>query len=202
MFSIIQYGGLLMIPLLLMSVILLAAGIERLFFNWRYHISSSFQKKMESALHERGMNGLLHLLQEHNSPSTAIFREIQNRRHRPIEDIEKRISIKGALLLRQLKRHLHLFDLIGRIAPMTGLFGTVTGLAGSFMTISSVEGAVNASVLAGDIWEAMITTIVGLLIGIPALILDHFFRNRVKDYQLSIEVLAEEAIALVTGESL
>ena len=67
---------------------------------------------------------------------------------------------------------------VGTMAPLVGLTGTILGLMGAFATIGVVGSMDEPSALAGDIGEAMVTTIGGLFIAVPALALFHFFRNR------------------------
>lgn len=65
-------------------------------------------------------------------------------------------------------RGLWVLSLVAVMAPMLGLLGTMLGLIRSFRGIEQVGGAVDMSVLAGGIWEAMITTVMGLVVGLAA----------------------------------
>ncbi len=60
-------------------------------------------------------------------------------------------------------------ELIGMVAPLLGLLGTVLGMIQSFRSLELAEGAANASILAGGIWQALLTTAAGLVVAIPAL---------------------------------
>lgn len=80
--------------------------------------------------------------------------------------------------------------LIVGIAPLMGLLGTVVGMVGAFKTISSVEGFARPDQLAGDISQALVTTVMGLSLAIPALAAFTFFRNR-------IDALVVEAAGIV-----
>ncbi|WP_294221659.1 MotA/TolQ/ExbB proton channel family protein [uncultured Shimia sp.] len=64
---------------------------------------------------------------------------------------------------------IRLLELIGMIAPLLGLLGTVLGMIQSFRSLELAEGAANASILAGGIWQALLTTAAGLIVAIPAL---------------------------------
>ena len=77
-----------------------------------------------------------------------------------------------------LSRHLNTLAVLGSTAPLLGLLGTVVGMIKAFIVVESMGGGVNASVLAGGIWEAMLTTAFGLLVAIPLL----FFHNHLEDH--------------------
>ena len=94
----------------------------------------------------------------------------------------KECDIEISLLAAKISERIHLLDLIGKISPMTGLAGTVIGLAKTFQIVSISGSTGNAIVLAGGIWEAMITTITGLLIAIPAIIAAHLLRAILKKH--------------------
>lgn len=63
---------------------------------------------------------------------------------------------------------IRVLELIAMISPLLGLLGTVMGMIQSFQALEMAQGAANASVLAGGIWQALLTTAVGLLVAIPA----------------------------------
>jgi biopolymer transport protein ExbB len=69
--------------------------------------------------------------------------------------------------------------LVASIAPMLGLLGTVVGMVGAFDTISAIEGPVRPDNLAGNISEALITTVMGLIVAIPCTAIYTFLRNRI-----------------------
>jgi biopolymer transport protein ExbB len=75
---------------------------------------------------------------------------------------------RGNEELSRMTRHIRLLELIAMISPLLGLLGTVLGMIQSFQELEMAEGAANASVLAGGIWQALLTTAAGLLVAIPA----------------------------------
>lgn len=82
---------------------------------------------------------------------------------------------------------LRLLDLISMISPLLGLLGTVIGMVQSFQDLSLAEGSANASVLAGGIWLALLTTAGGLVVAIPAAIGANLLTGRVESAALRIE---------------
>jgi biopolymer transport protein ExbB len=69
-----------------------------------------------------------------------------------------------------MNRGIRLLELIGMIAPLLGLLGTVLGMIASFRALETAQGAANASILAGGIWQALLTTAAGLIVAIPAVV--------------------------------
>src|SRR5574338_50167 len=86
---------------------------------------------------------------------------------------------------------------VANIAPLLGFLGTVTGMIQAFMTIQDLAGAANPSDLAGGIWEALITTAFGLIIGIPALALYNYFLGSVKKLVGEMETVANDVIDVI-----
>ena len=93
----------------------------------------------------------------------------------------------------KLHRKIEYLALIGNIAPMLGLFGTVYGMIGAFKTIA-IAGTPTPSDMAGGISKALFTTLVGLMIAIPTTAMYTFFQNRVVRISLDVGGIAEELI--------
>ncbi|MCU7915150.1 MAG: MotA/TolQ/ExbB proton channel family protein [Candidatus Thiodiazotropha sp. (ex Gloverina cf. vestifex)] len=82
--------------------------------------------------------------------------------------------------IQRMEFGLRTLGILGNTAPLLGLLGTITGMIKAFMVIEQAGGKVDAQALAGGIWEAMITTGVGLAVAIPLLILLHFLEGGVE----------------------
>jgi biopolymer transport protein ExbB len=93
---------------------------------------------------------------------------------------EKELSIIGTRQVREIEKGLSWLGLIATITPLLGLTGTVTGMIKAFMVIAS-STSVNPSMLAGGIWEALITTAAGLLVAIPIHIGHHYLEKQADD---------------------
>lgn len=90
----------------------------------------------------------------------------QNRMPQALLDAE--LQRRGNAEVELLNRFIRLLEVIALISPLLGLLGTVLGMIGSFQELELAEGAADASVLAGGIWQALLTTAVGLVVAIPA----------------------------------
>jgi biopolymer transport protein ExbB len=96
-----------------------------------------------------------------------------------------------------MNENLHVLELIGRVAPLVGLLGTVLGMVNAFRTVAASQGAVDPALLADGIWEALITTVAGMCVAIPALVFHHFFEDRVKKTAFQMKHYGTEIVKLL-----
>lgn len=114
----------------------------------------------------------------------------------PLPAVEAETTRRGNEEVATMSTWLRLLDLISMIAPLLGLLGTVLGMIKSFQDLSAAQGSANASVLAGGIWEALITTAGGLIVAIPAAVAANLLMGRVETAALRIESAVGRLIAL------
>ena len=84
--------------------------------------------------------------------------------------LQAEITRRGNTEVEEMNRYIRFLELIAMISPLLGLLGTVLGMIQSFQELELAQGAANASVLAGGIWQALLTTAAGLIVAIPAAI--------------------------------
>jgi len=89
-----------------------------------------------------------------------------------------------------MERGFRTLGLLGDTAPLLGLFGTITGMIKAFMVIDQAGGRVDAQALAGGIWEAMVTTGVGLAVALPILFLLHWLEGQAAQRTHSMQHIA------------
>lgn len=111
--------------------------------------------------------------------------------------VEKALEDATAEQSARLFRRIEYLSVIGNIAPMVGLLGTVTGMIGAFQTVASTGGAAGAGDLARGIYEALVTTVGGLVIAIPSLGAFAVFRNRVDQLVAEAAYLAQHVFTPV-----
>jgi biopolymer transport protein ExbB len=100
----------------------------------------------------------------------------------------------------KLQQKIGYLSLIGNIAPMMGLFGTVSGMIQAFQTIAQMGAAVTPSDLADGISQALVTTFLGLFVAIPTMIAYFFFRNKVVRVTLEIGAIADDLVERFRGK--
>jgi len=115
----------------------------------------------------------------------------------PKEDIREALSDASQLEIPKLERRLTALSTIAQISPLLGLLGTVTGMASSFHTIqvrTTSMNPVSPGDLAGGIWEALLTTVAGLMVAIPAYVVYNYLVSRINKFILEMERSATELL--------
>jgi len=189
-------GGLLMYPLLICSVLLLMVFFERLWFFLSNRTNMNKYKEAKSLVQKGSLEDARRVLSSGKGPLELVFIEVLDNMKCSRHDLEHIVSNKGIEELQRFSKNLHIMELIGRIAPMLGLCGTVVGMVSSFHAVAANKGAVDASLLAGGIWESLLTTVAGLFVGIPALIFYHFFEKQLTQKAINLKIKGEEIVRL------
>jgi biopolymer transport protein ExbB len=101
--------------------------------------------------------------------------------------LEAELTRRGNDEVAAISSYIRVLELIAMISPLLGLLGTVLGMIQSFQELELAEGAANASVLAGGIWQALLTTAAGLLVAIPAAVAASLLGSRIEGASLRIE---------------
>jgi biopolymer transport protein ExbB len=109
--------------------------------------------------------------------------------------VEKAMEDAMAEQSARLFRRIEYLSVIGNIAPMVGLLGTVVGLIMAFYEVASTQGAAGAGELASGIYHALVSTVAGLIIAIPAMGVFAIFRNRIDQLVAEAAYLAQHAMA-------
>jgi biopolymer transport protein ExbB len=115
---------------------------------------------------------------------------------RPRAILDDDLEWRGNSEVAQMNRHIRVLELIAMISPLLGLLGTVLGMIQSFQELALAEGAANASVLAGGIWQALLTTAAGLIVAIPAAIAATLLSSRVDTVAQRIEATVGRLFAI------
>jgi biopolymer transport protein ExbB len=113
------------------------------------------------------------------------------------EDRDAEISRVGSAQIRDLESHLHALEVIANLSPLLGLLGTVIGMIGAFAKLEDAGSKVDPAMLAGGIWEALLTTAFGLVIAIPALAAFYVLEGRVE----TVRALMKDAVTRILGST-
>lgn len=109
--------------------------------------------------------------------------------------LDAELTRRGNAELGRMNTWIRPLELIAMISPLLGLLGTVLGMIQSFQELEMAEGAANASVLAGGIWQALLTTAAGLLVAIPAAVGAGLLSSRIEGAAQDMESAAGQLIA-------
>ena len=193
MFEFFLKGGFLMWPILLCSVIAFAIVLEKLWYFYRIKTNiGNLIAQVKKLLLEGKLEEAERLCKETRGPVAHILAVGIHIHKRTYPEKEKIISRAGSKELRKLEENLRGLGIVAHISPLLGLLGTVTGMIKCFMKIQELGGRVNASVLAGGIWEALITTAAGLSVAIPAIIFYHYFEGKVDNIASQMKDVVQE----------
>lgn len=180
-------GGVMMIPLLISSILALAIILERSFqLRRKKIISPPLVKMVDSIRSEKDIEVAQAVCAQSNSSFTNIMKICLDHYCIDRDELKELVEDQGRQEVRILERGLGALETIAAAAPLMGLLGTVIGMIKVFNVISRV-GVGQASALSGGISEALITTVVGLSIGIPTLIAYNYFIHKAEDLILDIE---------------
>ncbi|NIT60378.1 MAG: MotA/TolQ/ExbB proton channel family protein [Aliifodinibius sp.] len=202
MFELLAEGGVLMIPLFILSIVAVYVIAERWrsLNNARIEIDG-FLRTVESMLKDGDRQRALTYCDGIDKPLARILKAGIRRLGRPIRDIEDAIGNAGKKEIYHLEKRMNWLATIAGVAPLVGFTGTVTGMIEAFMDIQSLQGNVNPSVLAGGIWEALITTATGLIVGIIAYGFYNFLLGKINRMVHELENASADFIDLLQAPS-
>lgn len=173
--EIFEKGGPIVWVLLAYSLIALALVLERtLHYMLMQRLPSDFEQGLKAAFSENKVASYLGSLK---GPDARIMQAIQQACAEGISDLDSVASRYGSEELQKMERGFRTLSILGHTAPLLGLLGTVIGMIKAFMVIEVAGGQVDSQALAGGIWEAMLTTGVGLTVAIPILLLLHMLES-------------------------
>jgi len=198
LFMLTVKGGWIMIPIVLCGALTLAIIMERILVLRNAAIDTEkFLSEMENFLKRRQIKECMELCDRYVQPIPRIIKAGLLKSDRSHEEIKEAIQDAAAHEIPVLEKYLGILATIATVAPLLGLLGTVTGLIKAFMVIQSHGGMVNPADLAGGIWEALVTTVGGLVVAIPAYLGYNYFVSRVNNIVLEMEKSASRILDII-----
>lgn len=204
--ELLQRGGPVMYPLYACSILMVTFWIERVVSLRRKKvIPPGIILKIQEASDSSDptvRRRLLDEIQANDSPMGRIVKAGLRRVDRPVLELEKAIEDAGAKEAVRLQRNNKVLSSVASIAPLLGLLGTVTGFMRSFMMVAATSGEAlgKAELLASGIYEALVTTAVGLVIAIPSMVLYFYYQERVDKLVGEIDDAAVELLETLVAE--
>jgi biopolymer transport protein ExbB len=173
----LQFGGMMVYPLLLLGVIALAIILDKAFVYWRYvRLPTALMRLLETYRFAwTDLEGQVMSLMPGNYFG-RFFRVILNNRANPAWWVESRAGDEAQLIEKALSRGLWVLETIVTAAPLLGLVGTIVGMMESFKLIGG-SGLVNPTGITGGVAQALIATTLGLILALIALFAFNFFSH-------------------------
>jgi biopolymer transport protein ExbB len=196
--DIIFEAGWIMVPIFLLSILTVYLLVERLIILRK---ADSDRTEIMGRVREYVRAGNTHGAQAYceaqQKPLTRILKHGLDRLGRPISEIQDAVNAAGKHEGFQLERRMDLLASVAGIAPMLGFLGTVTGMIKAFQQIQNLHGNVDPSVLAGGIWEALVSTAGGMIVGILAFFFYNFLLSKINSLVNDMEQSATEFIDML-----
>lgn len=181
-------GGVLMPFIVFCSVIALTIFVERMIRFARLRIRrDGFVERMLQHLKDGEEHQAYELSLATRTPMGRILAQGMTVKDQDRETLETVLVHATEEEVRNLSRYTQALATIGNMAPILGLLGTVLGMIKAFMVIEQMGGKVNAAVLAGGIWEAMLTTAAGLAVALPTMVAHSYLIHRIDRYEAQLQ---------------
>ena len=191
-------GGWVMLPIILLSFVVIYLFVERMLTLRRATTDPALiTERIRDYVRNGNIHGAQAYCEAQDKPITRILKHGLERLGRPISEIQDAVNAAGKYEAYELEKRTDLLASIAGIAPMLGFLGTVTGMIKAFQQIQNLQGNVNPSVLAGGIWEALLTTAAGLIVGIIAFFFYNFLLSRIARLVNDMERSATDFIDLL-----
>jgi len=195
--SLLMKGGWVMIPILLLSFVAVYIMIERYITIKRASKdTSNLMDKVKNLIVQGDIKGAKMLCEQTDSPIARMIEKGIMRLGRPLKDIESSIEATGKLEVYKLERNISVLGIIAGIAPMLGFVGTISGVIRIFYNIA-IEENISIGGIAEGLYEKMITSAAGLIVGIVAHIGFHYLNLLLDRIVYKMESNALEFIDLL-----
>lgn len=196
--ELLALGGPVMYPLYLCSIVMVAFGLERGIGLRRKKILPPDVIELvraSTAGPSVSAEQLARDIERHPSPLTRVLKAGLRKAGRTAPEMEKAIEDAGAKESDAMRRNCRILAIVASIAPLLGLLGTITGMIQAFMTVAAQEEALGRTeLLAAGIYQALVTTAVGLCIAIPTLILHHIYVEKVHGMVSEMDDIAADLV--------
>lgn len=191
-------GGWIMVVLLLLSLMAIYIFIQRLLVIRRAgKEDESFMNRIKDYIHEGKVDSALNLCRNTNTPSARMIEKGITRLGRPMNDVLVAIENVGNLEIAKLEKGFPLIATTAAGAPMLGFLGTVTGMVRAFFDMANAGTNVDVSLLSGGIYEALVTTVGGLVVGIITLFAYNYLVSQVDNVVNKMEARTMEFMDLL-----
>lgn len=186
-------GGWIMIVLAIFSIIAIYIFIERfLAINRSSKEEKNFMNNIRDFIHEGRIDSAVTLCKNNDSPIARMIEKGLSRIGRPLSDINTAIENIGKLEVSRLEKNIAGLATISGAAPMLGFLGTVIGMVKAFYDMSMAGNNIDIQLLSTGIYQAMVTTVGGLIVGIVAYICYNILVARIEKLVFLLEARATE----------
>ncbi len=194
------HGGWIMLVLALLLVLAIYIFVERyLTLNGalKGEADNLFMDEIRQHVHNGDVDAARKLSKETDTPLGRMIDKGFSRLGRPLPDIQAAIENEGQLEVARLEKHVSLVATVASLGPMIGFLGTVTGMITAFQDMAYAGNNIDIQLLSTGIYEAMVTTVGGLIVGIICYFLHNILVSRINKVVFELEVRANEFMDLL-----
>lgn len=193
-----QKGGWIMLVLAVFSVIAVYIFIERfLIINKASKEENNFMNNIRDFMHNGQIEPAMTLCKSNPSPIARMIEKGISRIGKPLNDINAAIENVGKLQVSRLEKNIAALATIAGAGPMIGFLGTVIGMIVAFYDMSMAGNNIDIALLSNGIYQAMVTTVAGLIVGIVAYICYNILVARIEKLVYKLEARATEFMDLL-----
>ena len=192
-------GGWVMLVLLALLILAVYISVERYLAlsNALKDDSSQFMNNIRNYIHKGDIEGARALSKSTDSPIARMIDKGLSRLGRPLNDIQTAIENVGKLEVANLEKRISLVATVSSLGSMLGFLGTVTGMVTAFFDMANAGNNIDIQVLSSGIYEAMVTTVAGLIVGIIGYFLYNVLVTRINKVVFLLEARAMEFMDLL-----
>jgi biopolymer transport protein ExbB len=196
-------GGPVMIVIIALSIIALAVILAKFWQLWRFRTQfDTLYRRLHTLVQDGNFSIATHVCREYANTLGRLFEIAILGRSQERSDLTRRLERLGGDVVAELESNLSLLATIIGVAPMLGFLGTIIGLIAAFMNWEAIGEGVTINILAGGIYQAMITTGAGLSVAIPYYLIYNHLATRVKKLTRLTEERTEEFVDMLTDSTL
>lgn len=198
--SLIIKGGVVMIPIIALSIVGLALILERLWTLWKIRVNfPQFAQEIFLFVERGQFHKAVERCEKVRHPIGDVFKLGILSRSLRREDIESMMEREGEEQIQDLERYLGALLIIIGVEPMLGFLGTIVGLIQAFMAWEQLGANITVGALAAGIYQAMITTAAGLIVAIPFYITYHLIIGKIKSHAQEMTYYGNELLDILSG---
>ena len=191
-------GGFIMIPIVLLSLVTIYIFVERLLvLRDAARQDNTFMQRIKDYIHAGDVESALTLCKKNPTPVARLIEKGITRLGRPMNDVLVAIENVGNIEVAKLERRFTWIATTAGGAPMLGFLGTVTGMVSAFYSMAAAGEAADITTLSSGIYEALVTTVAGLVVGIIALFAYNYLVSRVNTVVNQLEASTMEFMDLL-----
>ncbi len=198
LWSLIMDGGYIMIPLAVLLLVVTYVFTERCIVISRANKNDrNFMDRIRDFVHDGDIESAMNLCRKNDTPYSRLIAKGLSRIGRPMNDILVTIENTGNIEVANLGKSLPWLSTTAAGAPMLGFLGTVVGMIQAFFALASAGTSANITVLSSGIYQALVTTVAGLIVGIIALFAYNYLVARINSVMNGLESSTMEFMDLL-----